>query len=54
MELLRLEKQRKDKARREAIRAANEGRKKLKGKVAKVPAQEWKIAEEEFRQTLVV
>ncbi|KAI4346831.1 hypothetical protein L6164_007694 [Bauhinia variegata] len=53
MELMRLEKQRKDEARREAIRAANEERKKLKAEAAKVRAQERKIAEEEFRQTLL-
>ena len=53
MELMRLEKQRKDDARREAIRVANEERKKLKAEVAKVKAEERKIAQEEFRQTLV-
>ncbi|XP_028804458.1 LOW QUALITY PROTEIN: reticulocyte binding protein 2 homolog b-like [Neltuma alba] len=53
MELMRLEKQRKDDARREAIRVANEQRKKLKAEVAKVKAEERKIAQEEFRQTLL-
>lgn len=53
MELMRLEKQRKDDARREAIRVANEERKKLKAEAAKVKAEERKIAQEEFRQTLV-
>lgn len=53
MELMMLEKQRKDDARREAIRVANEERKKLKAEVAKVKAEERKIAQEEFRQTLV-
>ncbi|KAI9128353.1 hypothetical protein K1719_001346 [Acacia pycnantha] len=53
MELMRLEKQRKDDARREAIRVANEERKKLKAEVAKVKAEERKIAQEEFRQTLL-
>ncbi|KAI9128373.1 hypothetical protein K1719_001366 [Acacia pycnantha] len=51
IELMRLEKQRKDDARREAIRVANEER-KLKAEVAKVKAEERKIAQEEFRQTL--
>ncbi|XP_054788052.1 protein PXR1 [Prosopis cineraria] len=53
MEFMRLEKQRKDDARREAIRVANEERKKLKAEVAKVKAEERKIALEEFRQTLL-
>ncbi|KAJ4723200.1 Stress response protein NST1 [Melia azedarach] len=53
MDLLRLEKQRKDEARKEALRLANEERKKLKAEAAKVRAQERKVAEEEFRQTLL-
>ena len=53
MELMRLEKQMKDDARREAIRVANEERKKLKAEAAKLKAEERKIAQEEFRQTLV-
>ncbi|KAI9128397.1 hypothetical protein K1719_001390 [Acacia pycnantha] len=42
-----------DDARREAIRVANEERKKLKAEVAKVKAEERNIAQEEFRQTLL-
>lgn len=53
MELLRLEKQRKDEARMQAIRAANEERKRLKAEIAKVRAQERMVAEEEFRKILL-
>ncbi|KAK6255209.1 hypothetical protein QQP08_012471 [Theobroma cacao] len=53
MELSRLEKLRKEEARKEAIRVANEERKRLKAEAAKVRAQERMIAEEEFRQTLL-
>ncbi|GLU10713.1 hypothetical protein SLE2022_274990 [Rubroshorea leprosula] len=53
MELLKLEKLRKEEARKEAMRAANEERKKLKAEAAKVRAEERKVAEEEFRQTLL-
>lgn len=53
MALLRLEKQRKDEARMQTIRAANEERKRLKAEVAKVRAQERMVAEEEFRRTLL-
>ncbi|XWS35157.1 hypothetical protein CRYUN_Cryun21dG0101800 [Craigia yunnanensis] len=53
MELLRLEKLRKEEARKEAIRVANEERKRLKAEAAKVRAQERMIAEAEFRQTLL-
>lgn len=53
MELMRLEKQRKDEAKKEAVRLANEERKKLKAEAAKVKAEERKVAEEEFRKTLV-
>ncbi|KAH1046931.1 hypothetical protein J1N35_037715 [Gossypium stocksii] len=53
MELLRLEKLRKEEARKEAIRVANEERKRLKAEAAKVRAQERMVAEEEFRQTLL-
>lgn len=53
MELVRLEKQRKDEARKEAIRIANEERKKLKAEAAKVRAAERKVAREEFQQTIV-
>ncbi|KAL5784320.1 hypothetical protein ACOSQ2_006712 [Xanthoceras sorbifolium] len=52
MELLRLEKLRKDQATQEALRIANEERKKLKAEAAKVRAEERKLAQEEFRQTL--
>ena len=54
MELLRLEKLRKEEARKEAIRVANEERKRLKVEAAKVRAQERMVAEAEFRQTLVL
>lgn len=53
VELMRLGQQRKDEARREALRLANEEKKKLKAEAAKVRAQERKVALEEFRQTLV-
>ncbi|KAB2062175.1 hypothetical protein ES319_A10G135900v1 [Gossypium barbadense] len=53
MELLRLEKLRKEEARKEAIRVANEERKRLKAEAARVRAQERIVAEEEFRQTLL-
>ncbi|KAF2321129.1 hypothetical protein GH714_034242 [Hevea brasiliensis] len=52
MELMRIEKQRQDEARKDAIRVANEERKKLKAEVAKARAEERKIAEEEFCQML--
>lgn len=50
---MRLEKLRKDEARREALRLQNEERKRLKAEAAKVRAQQRQVAEEEFRQTLV-
>ncbi|XVF37970.1 hypothetical protein REPUB_Repub20aG0057100 [Reevesia pubescens] len=53
MELLRLEKLRKEEARKEAIRVANEERKRLKAEAAKVRAQERMVAEQEFRQILL-
>lgn len=53
IEMLRVEKQRKDEARLLAERAANEERRRLKAEAAKVRAEERKIADEEFRQTLV-
>lgn len=53
VELMRLEKLRKDEARKEALRLQNEERRKLKAEVAKARAQERQVAEEEFRQTLV-
>ncbi|XLR40415.1 uncharacterized protein [Arachis hypogaea] len=53
MELLQIETQRKDEARREALRVANEERKKLKAEAAQIRAQERKIAQQEFRETLV-
>ncbi|RYR68820.1 hypothetical protein Ahy_A03g015290 [Arachis hypogaea] len=52
MELLQIEKQRKDEARREALRVANEERKKLKAEAAQIRAQERKIAQQEFKETL--
>lgn len=53
VELMRLEQQRKDEAKREAIRVAREERNKLKAAGVKVRAEERKAAEEEFRQMLV-
>ncbi|QHN82092.1 ATP-dependent DNA helicase Q-like [Arachis hypogaea] len=53
MELLQIKKQRKDKACREALRVANEERKKLKAEAAQIRAQEHKIAQQEFRETLM-
>ncbi|ESQ32370.1 hypothetical protein EUTSA_v10004918mg [Eutrema salsugineum] len=53
VEMLRVEKQRKDEARLLAERAANEERRRLKAEAAKVRAEERKIADEEFRQTLM-
>ncbi|KAL4331169.1 hypothetical protein AHAS_Ahas13G0473200 [Arachis hypogaea] len=52
MELLQIETQRKDEARREALRVANEEHKKLKAEAAQIRAQERKIAQQEFRETL--
>lgn len=53
MELQKLEKLKKDEARREALRIANEERKAAKAAEKKAKAKEREIAEEEFRQTLV-
>ncbi|KAJ6754605.1 hypothetical protein OIU79_027255 [Salix purpurea] len=53
VEALRIEKQRKEEARKEAIRVANEERKKLKAEAAKVRAEERKIEQEEFRKLLL-
>ncbi|RYR26215.1 hypothetical protein Ahy_B02g060410 [Arachis hypogaea] len=53
MELPQIEKQRKDEARIEALRVANEERKKLKVEAVQIRAQERKIAQQEFRETLV-
>lgn len=53
MELLRIEKQKKDEARREALRLANEERKKAKAAAAEIRAAESKAFQEELRQTLV-
>ncbi|KAL4610264.1 hypothetical protein ACB098_08G031000 [Castanea mollissima] len=53
VELMRLEQQRKDEARREALRLANEEKKKLKAEAAKLRAHERELAEKEFRQTLL-
>lgn len=53
MELQRLEKQRKDDARRESIRIANEERKAAKAATKKAKAAEREAAEEEFRKTLL-
>ncbi|KAF8105589.1 hypothetical protein N665_0157s0159 [Sinapis alba] len=53
IEMLRVEKQRKDEARLVAERAANEERRRLKAEAAKVRAEERKIFQEEFRKTLM-
>ncbi|XP_050212288.1 beta-mannosyltransferase 1 isoform X2 [Mercurialis annua] len=53
MELMRIEKERKDEAKKEALRIANEERKKLKAEAAKLKAQERQIAQQEFRQLLL-
>ncbi|KAF2553724.1 hypothetical protein F2Q68_00036565 [Brassica cretica] len=53
IEMLRVEKQRKDEARLVAERAANEERRRLKAEAAKVRAEERKIFQDEFRKTLV-
>ncbi|XP_010532773.1 PREDICTED: golgin subfamily A member 6-like protein 22 [Tarenaya hassleriana] len=53
VEMLRIEKQRKEEARMQAMRVANEERRRLKVEAAKLRAEERKIAEEEFRKTLM-
>ncbi|KAK7272905.1 hypothetical protein RIF29_13947 [Crotalaria pallida] len=53
MELMALEKRRKDEARREALRVANEERRKVKAEAAKVRAQERQIARQHFHETLL-
>ncbi|XP_077211132.1 stress response NST1-like protein [Tasmannia lanceolata] len=53
MELHRAEKQRKDEAKREAVRKAKEERKAAKAAAAQTRAAERKVLEDEFRQTLV-
>ncbi|CAH8299343.1 unnamed protein product [Eruca vesicaria subsp. sativa] len=53
IEMLRVEKQRKDEARLLAERAANEERRRLKAEAAKVRAEERKIFQDEFRKTLM-
>ncbi|GAV58992.1 hypothetical protein CFOL_v3_02525 [Cephalotus follicularis] len=53
VELMLLDKQRKDEARREAIRVANEERKKLKAEAAKVKAELRMVAQQEFKQVLL-
>ncbi|XP_057443189.1 uncharacterized protein LOC130734824 [Lotus japonicus] len=53
MELMRLEKQRKDEARREALRVATEERKRLKAQEAEIRAQQRNIEQQQFRETLL-
>lgn len=53
MEAMKIEKERKDEARREALRIANEERKKLKAQAAQLRAQERDIERQQFRQMLV-
>ncbi|KAL1190974.1 hypothetical protein V5N11_020942 [Cardamine amara subsp. amara] len=53
IEMLKVEKQRKDEARLLAERTANEERRQLKAEAAKVRAEERKVADEEFRKMLM-
>ncbi|KAG4400090.1 hypothetical protein GLYMA_08G364400v4 [Glycine max] len=53
MEVMKIEKERKDEARREALRVANEERKKLKAQAAQLRAQERDIERQQFRETLL-
>lgn len=53
MEAMALEKQRKDEARRESLRVANEERKKLKAQAAELRAHERNIAKQQFQETLL-
>ncbi|BAT82971.1 hypothetical protein LR48_Vigan549s005200 [Vigna angularis] len=53
MEAMKIEKERKDEARREALRIANEERKKLKAQAAQLRAQERDIERQQFRQMLL-
>lgn len=53
MELQRIEKMRKDEAKKEAQRIANEERKVAKAAEKKAKAKEREAAEEEFRKTLL-
>lgn len=53
VEAMRLEKQQKDEARKEALRVANEERKKLKAQEKELRAQERNIAQQQFRETLL-
>lgn len=48
-----MEKDRKDEAHREALRVANEERKKLKAQAAQLRAQERHIERQHFRETLL-
>ncbi|XP_078148106.1 stress response NST1-like protein isoform X2 [Carex rostrata] len=54
VEMLRIDKQRKADARREAMRIENEERKKAKAAAAETRAAEHKAFQKEFRKTLVV
>ncbi|KAF5177375.1 stress response NST1-like protein [Thalictrum thalictroides] len=53
MELQRQEKQRKDEAKKEALRLAKEERKAAKAAMSQAKAAERKVVDEEFRQTLL-
>lgn len=53
MEVQRIEKQRKDEAKKEALRVANEERKAAKLEAKKVKAAERMVAEEDFRRMLI-
>lgn len=53
MEMQKIEKQRKDEAKKEALRIANEERKAAKMEAKKIKAAERQLVEEELRKTLV-
>jgi len=53
MEVMRLEKQRRDDVKKEAMRIEGEERKAAKAVAKKLKAAERQVAQEEFRQTLV-
>ncbi|XP_076948045.1 uncharacterized protein LOC143620191 [Bidens hawaiensis] len=53
MEVMRIEKQRKDEIKKEAMRIEGEERKAVKAAAKKVKAAEREVAEEEFRLTLL-
>lgn len=54
MVVQRLEKERKDVAKKEAMMKANEERRMMKAAAAEVRAAERKVADEQFQQALVI